>query len=405
LVAGSRRGSARIVILAAFFAGVFGLAAVVAVYLVAGHHGSAGAAGLPTKSARPRPSPPPLTVVSVWPARAAVDVPYASTIKIRFSAPVAATTPDPRLSPSVAGTWRVVDPYVLEFQPTAHLPVYQTVHLIIPGGSAGVHGRGGERLARRFATSFTVGGPTSVTRLQQLLAELGYLPVTFVPSALGGAAASATSAASALATASAQEPADPASIPLDPVAGSFHWRYRHIPASLAALWVRGKYTTMLKGAVMAFESEHGLVADGIAGRDVWLELLRAVANRQVTRRPYNYVEVSTSVPETLRVWSGGKIVYRCLANTGIPSRPTATGTYPVYERFVSTTMSGTNPDGSHYSDPGVPYVSYFNGGDAVHGFLRSQYGYPQSLGCVELTYSDAAIVFRYDTIGTLVTVS
>ena len=107
----------------------------------------------------------------------------------------------------------------------------------------------------------------------------------------------------------------------------------------------------------------------------------------------------------LRVWQDGKIIYRCPANTGIPSRPTETGTFPVFERFTSTTMSGTNPDGSHYSDPGVPYVAYFNGGDAVHGFLRSQYGYPQSLGCVELSYATAAIVFRYDPIGTLVSVS
>jgi lipoprotein-anchoring transpeptidase ErfK/SrfK len=68
-------------------------------------------------------------------------------------------------------------------------------------------------------------------------------------------------------------------------------------------------------------------------------------------------------------------------------------------------MSGTNPDGSHYSDPGVPYVSYFNGGDALHGFLRSQYGSPQSLGCVEMSYSDAARVYPFTPIGTLVNVA
>ena len=68
-------------------------------------------------------------------------------------------------------------------------------------------------------------------------------------------------------------------------------------------------------------------------------------------------------------------------------------------------MSGTNPDGSHYSDPGVPYVAYFNGGDAVHGFVRGSYGWPQSLGCVELPYGAAAVVYKYDPIGTLVTVS
>jgi len=50
------------------------------------------------------------------------------------------------------------------------------------------------------------------------------------------------------------------------------------------------------------------------------------------------------------------------------------GTFPVYLRFRNTIMSGTNPDGSHYSDP-VSFVSYFNGGDAVHYFPRGGYGY------------------------------
>ena len=40
----------------------------------------------------------------------------------------------------------------------------------------------------------------------------------------------------------------------------------------------------------------------------------------------------------------------------------------------------------------------------MHGFIRASYGYPQSLGCVELPYAAAAVVFKYDNIGTLVTV-
>ena len=47
-------------------------------------------------------------------------------------------------------------------------------------------------------------------------------------------------------------------------------------------------------------------------------------------------------------------------------------------------MEGTNPDGSHYNDVGVPWVNYFSGGDAIHGFVRPGYGWPQSLGCVEV---------------------
>ena len=72
-----------------------------------------------------------------------------------------------------------------------------------------------------------------------------------------------------------------------------------------------------------------------------------------------------------------------LANTGIPSAPTADGTFPVYEKLQFQIMQGTNPDGSQYADP-VSWVSYFNGGDAVHYFDRGSYGFQQSLGCVEL---------------------
>jgi lipoprotein-anchoring transpeptidase ErfK/SrfK len=68
-------------------------------------------------------------------------------------------------------------------------------------------------------------------------------------------------------------------------------------------------------------------------------------------------------------------------------------------------MSGTNPDGSTYSDPGIPWVSYFNGGDALHGFIRASYGFPQSLGCVEMPYATAGEVFPYTPIGTIVHVT
>ena len=92
-------------------------------------------------------------------------------------------------------------------------------------------------------------------------------------------------------------------------------------------------------------------------------------------------------------------------NTGIPSRPTDPGTFPVYEHLSVTTMSGTNPDGSTYNDPGIQWVSYFNGGDALHAFTRAQYGFPQSLGCVEMQLDPAGKVWPYTPIGTLVHVA
>jgi len=89
---------------------------------------------------------------------------------------------------------------------------------------------------------------------------------------------------------------------------------------------------------------------------------------------------------------------------GVAGADTANGTFPVYLHYATTTMTGTNLDGSHYSDPGIPWVSYFNGGDALHGFIRSSYGYPQSLGCVEMTFNSAATMWSRTSIGTLVSV-
>ena len=113
--------------------------------------------------------------------------------------------------------------------------------------------------------------------------------------------------------------------------------------------------------------------------------------------------VSEASPETEHVWHSGKIVVHGPVNTGIiAAAPTALGTYAVYEHIPVGTMSGKNPDGSVYHDPGIPDISYFNGGDALHGFIRASYGFPQSLGCVEMPFSEAAAVYPYTPIGTIV---
>jgi len=102
------------------------------------------------------------------------------------------------------------------------------------------------------------------------------------------------------------------------------------------------------------------------------------------------------------VWQDGHDVYRTLANTGVYGAETTPGTYPVYLRFRTTTMVGTDPDGAHYDDSGIPWVAYFNGGDAIHGFIRASYGWPQSNGCVELPPANAEKVWPMDYYGTLV---
>jgi lipoprotein-anchoring transpeptidase ErfK/SrfK len=156
---------------------------------------------------------------------------------------------------------------------------------------------------------------------------------------------------------------------------------------------------------MTFENQYNLNIDGLMGPDVWHALSAAVAARHVDSQPYDYLMVSEVLPEQLVVWRNGKDIYQTPANTGVEGANTPVGTWPVYLRFQTTTMMGTDVDGTKYDVPDVPWVAYFNGGDAVHGYWRYSYGYPQSNGCVELPVSNAQVVWAMDPLGTLVNVS
>jgi len=223
----------------------------------------------------------------------------------------------------------------------------------------------------------------SVTQEEQLLAQLNYLPVSFTPAP--SSTTTTTSTPTAVQT------------------GTFAWRFT-LPAALRVLWRVGSNNVILRGAVMRFQSVHNLPTTGIVDPATWFDLLNAVSTNQHDPTDYNYVYVSQKQPETLVLYKNGIKAYSTTVNTGISQAPTEQGTYPVYLRFVTTTMSGTNPDGTKYHDTGIPWVSYFNGGDALHGFIRSSYGYPQSLGCVEMPFNDAKTVYPSTPIGTLVTI-
>jgi len=249
----------------------------------------------------------------------------------------------------------------------------------------GRSGADGTRLRRAVTVTFQVENGSDV-RLAQMLAALRFLPVHLASSA------------------HQPRPEDTAG----QLRAIFHPLAARLvlghdwPAELRDLWIHDR-STVLRGAVMAFESEHGLSVDGVASTAVWGALLSARAHRQFNQNGYNYAVGTESSPETLTVYHNGHVVLRSAANTGIGGRGTATGTFPVYERLRSQTMQGTNPDGSHYSDF-VQSVAYFNGGDAVHYIPRASYGSPQSLGCIELPYAAAEQAWGYLTYGTLLTV-
>jgi len=332
-----------------------------------------------------------LRVVSSTPSAGARDVNGTQPIRLSLSGVPAASSPLPHLSPSVPGTWSR-DGTSLIFTPSAGFPEDTQVTISEPGHRGRGQDLGGGSAG--WTVSFSTAS-YSTLRLQQLLAQLGYLPLTWSPHVDSAImpAGTVTSGGAEAELSAAYQPPD----------GQFTWVSGY-PSYLASLWQPGAANLIDTGAIMAFESDRGLALDGVAGPKVWTDLLQAAETQQDNPNGYTYAIASEGAPETLTIWHDGQDVFSSLANTGIPIAPTSDGTFPVYLRYRFQVMQGTNPDGSHYADP-VQFVSYFQAGEAVHYFPRYSYGFPQSLGCVELPLDAAAQAWPYLTYGSLVTVS
>jgi hypothetical protein len=340
---------------------------------------STGSAGQPGPSPVQPAGPLPRTHITHVPTAAISDA--TAGVAIRLSADPAHATPRPALSPHVAGTWSDVGPYEV-FHPVSTLEPCTDYKLRVPAGTVA---QGHSALRRSRTISFHVDCP-GVTATQEALARLGYLPYTLH----GFVGASSTAPLTRRAAARRA---------YEPPHGKLLANVRGAPPLET-----GTLDATTTGALEVFEGDQGLPVSTTPSRQLWVALLSDETLARRDPHPYTWVTVTESLPETLEVHQGSRIALSSPTNTGIPAAPTAQGIFPIYERFVATTMSGTNPDGSHYDDPGVPWVNYFNGGDAVHGFIRPGYGYPQSLGCVELPIPTAESVFGMLQLGDLVIV-
>jgi L,D-transpeptidase catalytic domain/Bacterial Ig-like domain len=335
----------------------------------------------------------PLHLRSMTPFAGARQVQGATPIVVGFSSPIAANSPDPTINPAVPGNWSPLGDDLV-FTPDQPYRPESPVTVSVPSGPEGVRSANGGLLAAGATEHFTTSGYSQL-RLAELLGQLGYLPLTWSEAGSGAARDQTIGADDASET--------QAGLAYDPPAGTFQWKPGY-PSMLRSFWSPDAPNVILEGAVYAFQSEHGMRINGDVTPRLWAALFRAAEANQQNSNGYTYAIANKGTPETLTIWHDGHQVLHSLANTGIPVSPTVDGTFPVFARFRFQIMRGTNPDGSAYADP-VSFVSYFNGGDAVHYFPRGAYGFRQSLGCVELPYTSAEEAFPYLTYGSLVSVT
>jgi len=99
-------------------------------------------------------------------------------------------------------------------------------------------------------------------------------------------------------------------------------------------------------------------------------------------------------------YEGDTIVNSFIVSTGTWQTPTVTGKFKVYIRLRSGNMRGPG-----YFLPDVPYIMYFHGNYGLHGtYWHSNFGTPMSHGCVNLSIDDAAWLYNWSYLGTVVNV-
>jgi LysM repeat protein len=112
-----------------------------------------------------------------------------------------------------------------------------------------------------------------------------------------------------------------------------------------------------------------------------------------------WIDVDLS-SQTVRAYQGNSVLRSMVVSTGIARYPTPPGQYRIYAKYPSTTMSGPG-----YYLPGVPHAMYFYRGYALHGtYWHSNFGTPMSHGCINLTRADAAWLYSWAPVGTLVVI-
>jgi LysM repeat protein len=112
-----------------------------------------------------------------------------------------------------------------------------------------------------------------------------------------------------------------------------------------------------------------------------------------------WIEVDLS-SQTTWARQGNAVVRRMIVSTGIARYPTPTGTFRIYAKYPSVTMSGPG-----YYLPGVPHTMFFYRGYAIHGtYWHHNFGRPMSHGCINLTRADAAWLYAWAPAGTQVVI-
>lgn len=116
---------------------------------------------------------------------------------------------------------------------------------------------------------------------------------------------------------------------------------------------------------------------------------------------FRRVEVDLSEQRTY-LYENEKLVKSWAISSGKAGTPTDKGRFRVYAQLRSQNMGREDTTVKpFYYTPNVPYVTYYNGDEALHGtYWHSNFGTPMSHGCVNMPIDAAKFVWEWTTKGT-----
>ena len=85
---------------------------------------------------------------------------------------------------------------------------------------------------------------------------------------------------------------------------------------------------------MNFEAQNGLKTDGVAGPQVWTDLLADVQSGKGDASRGTTSSSARRAPSRRPSTQDGAAVYSTPVNTGVAGATTANGTFPVYARYT-----------------------------------------------------------------------
>jgi hypothetical protein len=100
--------------------------------------------------------------------------------------------------------------------------------------------------------------------------------------------------------------------------------------------------------------------------------------------------------QTLSAYDNNQLVYATIISSGVDPYWTRPGLFQIYKKKEIEDMSGAfEADKSDfYSLQAVPWTMYFDKARAIHGaYWHTNFGYPQSHGCVNMSIGDSAWLY------------